>query len=105
MFTKGMKLMLSRMKMLSRTKLTDEAFAVVFTKDGKRRIIIDYFSQLNDKSVEGIFRVLRKPGGTSGGVSNTGVAVSEMSEGKLQGMIYYIKHFKRIGCTCTHAYF
>ena len=46
--------MLSRMKMLSRTKLTDEAFAVVFTKDGKRRIIIDYFSQLNDKSVEGL---------------------------------------------------
>ena len=28
-----------------------------------------------------------------------------MAEANLQGMIYYIKHFKRIGRTCTHANF
>ena len=38
-----------------------------------------------------------------GGVSNTGVTVSEMDEANLQEMIYYIKNFNSIGCTCTHA--
>ena len=38
-----------------------------------------------------------------GGVTNTRVAVSAIDEANLQVMIYYIKHFKRIGCTCTHA--
>ena len=37
------------------------------------------------------------------GVYNPRVAVSAMSESNLQGMIYYIKHFYRIGRTCTHA--
>ena len=36
-------------------------------------------------------------------MSSTEVAVSEMYEANLQGMIYYIKHFKRIGRTCTHV--
>ena len=37
------------------------------------------------------------------GVSNPGVAVSETSEENIQGMIYNIKHFKRIGRICTHS--
>ena len=36
-------------------------------------------------------------------MSNPRVAVSDMAEANLQGMIYYIKHFKRIERTCTHA--
>ena len=36
-------------------------------------------------------------------MSNPGVAVSAMAEANLQGMIYYIKHFKIIGRTCMHA--
>ena len=28
-----------------------------------------------------------------------------MAEANLQGMIYYIKNFKRIGRTCTHTNF
>ena len=36
-------------------------------------------------------------------MSNTWVAVSAMSEANLQGMIYYIKHYKSIWRTCTHA--
>ena len=34
---------------------------------------------------------------------NTEVAVSAMAEANLQGIINYIKYFKRIGRTCTHA--
>ena len=41
--------------------------------------------------------------GLQGGGSNTWVVVSAMDEANLQGMIYYIKHFKRIGHTFKHA--
>ena len=58
---------------------------------------------MNDKSVEGLCEVLRSPGGTTGVVSNPEVAVSEMVEANVHGIIYYIKHFKKIGRTCTHA--
>ena len=37
-------------------------------------------------------------------MSNPGVAVSAMDEANLQGIIYYIKNFKRIGLTCTRTY-
>ena len=53
--------------------------------------------------MEGLCRVLINPGGTTGGVSDSGIEVSVMAEANLQGMIYYIKYFKRIGFTCTHA--
>ena len=53
--------------------------------------------------MEGICRFLQRTGGTTGGVYNPGVVVSAMDEANLQGMIYYIKHFKRIWRTCTHA--
>ena len=66
-------------------------------------ITIDDFAQFNEKSVEGLFQVLRSPGRTTGVVSNPKVAVSAMVEANVHGMIYYIKHFKRIGRTCTHA--
>ena len=89
--------------MLSQIKLIDEDGGVVVPKYDQGLIMIDYFAQLNEKSVEGICRVLWRPGGTTGGVSNTGFAVSSMAEANLQGIIYYIKHFKRIGHTCTHA--
>ena len=62
-------------------------------------IKIDDFSQFNDKYVEGLCQVLQRNGETIGGVSNTGVEVSAIDEENLQGMIYYIKYFKRNGCT------
>ena len=89
--------------MLSRMNLADEAFGVIVANDCHGLVTIDELSQLNEKSVEGIFRVLRRPGGTTGEVFNPGVAVSAMAEANLQGMIYYINKFKIIGCTCTHA--
>ena len=58
---------------------------------------------MNDKYVEGLCRVLQRTGETTGGVSNPGVEVSAMDEENLQGMIYYIKYFKKNGCTWIHA--
>ena len=52
--------------------------------------------------MEGLVQGLHRPGGTTGGVSNPRVSVSVMDEANLQGMIYYIKHIKRIGRICTH---
>ena len=88
---------------LSWMKLTDEDVGVVVANGGQGLITIDDFAQLNEKFVEDICGVLQRPGGTTGGVSNSGVAVSAIAEAKLKGMIYYIKHFKRIGRTYTHA--
>ena len=81
MSTRGAKVILSRMK------LADESSGVIVDNGGQGLITIHDFSQLNEKFVEGLCRLLIRPGGTTGGVSNTGVAVSEMSEANLQGMI------------------
>ena len=83
-------------------KLTDEAVSIVVSNYGQGIIMIDDFSQLNEKYVEGLCRVPQEPGGTIGGVSNTGVVFLAMAEENLQGMICYIKNFKRIGSTCMH---
>ena len=68
---------------LSRSKLMDEAIGVVVANYGKGIITINYFDQLNEKYVEGLCWVLLSTGGTTEGVSNTGVAVSAMSEANL----------------------
>ena len=99
MAAKGAKVILSRMN------LTDEAVGVVVAKYGQGIITIDDFVQLNEKSVEGLCQVLRRSRGTTGGVSNPGFSVPVMAESNPQGMIYYIKHFRMIGYTCTHADF
>ena len=65
--------------MLSIMKLIDEAYGVVAANNGQGLIPIDDFSQSNEKSVEGLFQVLQRPGGTTRGVSNTRVAVSVMA--------------------------
>ena len=81
--------------MLSIMKLIYEAVAVVVVNNGQGLITIDGFAQLNEKSVEVLCRVLRRPGGNSGGVSNSWVAVSEMAEANLQGVVYYIKTLQK----------
>ena len=64
--------------MLYIMKLTDEAVDVVVVNYGQRLTIIDGFSQLNNKSVEGLCRLLRRPGGTTGGgVQSWGCSVSD----------------------------
>ena len=72
-------------------KLTDKDVAVVVANNGQRLIKIDDFAQLNQKYVEGLCWVLRRPEGPTGGVSNPGFAVSAMAEANLQSMISYIK--------------
>ena len=89
--------------MLVQMKLTDEAYSVVVANDGQGIISMDYFPQLNEKYVEGLCWVIFRPGGTTWGAANTGVAVSEISEANLQVMVYYIKMFKMIRRTCKHA--
>ena len=76
------------MTVLDLMKLTDEEVGVVVANDGQGLITIDDFAQLNEKSVEAIYLVVQKPGGTTGEVSNSGVSVSEISKDNLQGMIY-----------------
>ena len=83
--------------MLAQMKLTDEAVGAVVANDGQGLIKI-----LNEKSVEGLCKVLQKSGGTAEEVSNSGVVVSSMAEANLQGTIYYIKNSKRIWRTCMH---
>ena len=89
--------------MISRLKPTGQADGVVVANDGQGLITIDDSSQLNDKYVEGLCRDLPTPGGNTRGVLNYGVVVSEMTKANQQGMIYYIKYFKSIEHTCTHA--
>ena len=89
--------------MLSRMRLIDKSVGVVVVKDGQGLITIDDFAHLNEKFIEGLCRILIGPGGITWVVTNPGVAVSAMAEANPQGMIYYIKHFKRIGRTCTHT--
>ena len=55
MSTRGGKVMLSIMK------LTDEAVGFVVDNDGLGLVTIDEFAQLNEKSVEGLLQVIRRP--------------------------------------------
>lgn len=90
-------------QMLVRMGLTNEAAAVVVDAGGQGLISIDDFAQLNEKSVKGLCRSLRRPGGQTNGVVNHGVSVGQMAETNFEGMVYYIKHFKRVSRTCTYA--
>ena len=47
--------------MLSRMKLTYETIGVVVTNDGQGLVTIDYFTQLNEKYVEGLCWVMQRP--------------------------------------------
>ena len=90
---------------LSWMKLKYEAGGVVVNNDSQGLIMIDHLSQLNEESVEGLLHNIQSPVGTTAGVYNPGVSVSSMAEANIQVMIYYIKHFKTIDRTCSHAGF
>ena len=93
----------STKEILDWVKLTDKYVGVVVANDGQGLITIGDFSQLNNKSVKGLCQVLQRTGGNTGVVYNPWFEVSEMAEANLQGMIYFIKNFKRVGRICTHA--
>ena len=86
---------------LDRMKLIDEYVGAIVSNDVQGIIMIDNFSQLNNESVENIYRFLRRHGGTAGRVSNPRVKVSVTAESNLQVMIYYTHNFKRMG---AHAH-
>ena len=66
--------------MLTQIELIYEAVGSVTTNGGQGLIMIDGFYQLDEKSVEVLFSVLQRRGGTAGGGSNPGVAVSAMAK-------------------------
>ena len=94
--------------MLSIMKLTDEAVGVVDAKYGQGVITIGDFAQLNEKSVEGLCRVLLRPGGTTrggGGVQSWGFSVSDGWGEPTRHDILYIYIFKGLDtCSCTHMF-
>ena len=63
--------------MLSRMKLVDEGVRFIVANNVQGLITIDDFSQLNDKSVEVLYWLLRRPEGTTWrGVQSWGCSVS-----------------------------
>ena len=92
--------------MLSTMKLTDEAVGVVVANNGQGIITIDNFAQLNKKYVKGLFPVLQRSRGTTGGrggVQSWGCSVSnDRSEPKRYDILY--QTFQKIGhmhvCRC-----
>ena len=74
--------------MLSWKNLTYESVGVIVANDGQGLIIIDDFDQFIEKYVEGICRVMWRPGGNTGGLYNPGAALSSMAEANLQEIIY-----------------
>ena len=64
---------------LTKTKLTDKAASVAVANDGQEIILVDDFALLSYKYLEGLCRLLNRPRGTTGELSNPAVAVSEMA--------------------------
>ena len=53
--------------MLVLMNMTDEAAILIISNDGRGLILIDGVSQFNKKYVDSIYRLLIRPGGTTGG--------------------------------------
>ena len=73
-------------EILSKTKLLDEAVGVVVANNVHEIITIDDFAHLNEKSVKGLLRVIRRPEGTNGGCPILG----------LQCQIWLIRNYKAL---------
>lgn len=84
--------------MLGRMGLNDSAQEAVVGADDQNLSTMAQFSRMNEKSVETLARVLRKPGG-----GGAGVKVSAQAEENLQGMVYLIRHHKRVCRTVDFA--
>ena len=89
---------------IGRTKLTDDSATVAFAEKGQGITYRNDFSQLDEKSVENLCRVLCRPRGSiMGGPSNNGIAVLVMAETNLQGVLYFINHHTRFDRTYNYA--
>jgi hypothetical protein len=79
--------------MLQRMGLSVEASDEVVNVNGQNLSVLDDFLQLEDKDVETLCRVIRRPGGVNAaGNQNQGMQVSAMAEAILKRMCYELRH-------------
>ena len=73
--------------MLQRMGLSLEAATEVVNVNGQNLSVLEHFLQLEDKDVETLCRVIRRPGGVSAaGNQNQGMQVLAMAEANLKRM-------------------
>ena len=83
--------------MLQRMGLSVEAATEVVNVNGQNLSVLDDFLQLEDKDVETLCRVIRRPGGVNAaGNQNQGMQVSAMAEANLKRMCYELRHHTRV---------
>jgi len=83
--------------MLQRMGLSVEASTEVVNVNGQNLSVLDDFLQLEDKDVETLCRVIRRPGGVNAaGNQNQGMQVSAMAEANLKRMCYELRHYTHV---------
>jgi hypothetical protein len=83
--------------MLQRMGLSLEAATEVVNVNGQNLSVLEYFLQLEDKDVETLCRVIRRPGGVNAaGNQNQGMHVLAMAEANLKRMCYQLRHHTRV---------
>ena len=88
---------LSVRNMLQRMGLSMEAATEVVNVNGQNLSVLEDFLQLEDKDVEILCRVIRRPGGVNAaGNQNQGMQVSAMAEANLKRMCYQLRHHTRV---------
>ena len=74
-----------------------EAATEVVYVNGQNLSVLEDFLQLEDKDVETLCRVIRRPGGVNAaGNQNQGMQVSAMAEANLKRMCYQLRHHTRV---------
>jgi hypothetical protein len=90
--------------MLQRMGLSVEAATEVVNVNGQNLSVLDDFLQLEDKDVETLCRVIRRPGGVNAaGNQNQGMQVSAMAEANLKRMCYELRHYTRVSRSVVWA--
>jgi len=78
--------------------LSLEAATEVVNVNGQNLSVLEDFLQLEDKDVETLCRVIKRPGGvnTAGNDQNQGMRVLAMAEANLKCMCYQLRHHTRV---------
>jgi hypothetical protein len=90
--------------MLQRMGLSVEAATEVVNVNGQNLSVLEDFLQLEDKDIETLCRVIRRPGGVNAaGNQNQGMQVSAMAEANLKRMCYQLRHHTRVSSPVVWA--
>jgi len=77
--------------------LSLEAATEVVNVNGQNLSVLEDFLQIEDKDVETLCRVIRRPGGVNAaGNQNQGMQVLAMAEANLKRMCYQLRHHTRV---------